>query len=142
VKFVVIDASVILKWILPRGSEPYQDQAQSLATLIKAGSIRVGVPSLWYFEVGNLLVRKYPLQADQQLANLCLILEPCEVSDKTGWQKKILALVEQHGVTFCDAAYHALAIIQQGIFVTADEKYLQAIGKEPHVMHLKDWPLT
>jgi hypothetical protein len=25
---------------------------------------------------------------------------------------------------------------------SADEKYLQAIGKEPHVMHLKDWPLT
>ena len=96
---------------------------------------------MWYFEVGNLLARKYPLQADQQLANLCLILEPCEVSDKTGWQKKILALVEQHGVTFYDAAYHALAI-QQGIFVTTDEKYLQAIGKEPRVMHLKDWPLT
>jgi len=142
VKFVVIDASVILKWILPRDSEPYQDQAQALATLIKGGSIQVGVPSLWYFEVGNLLARKYPLQADQQLANLRLILEPCEIPGKTGWQKKILALVEQHGITFYDAAYHALAIIQQGVFVTADEKYLQTVRKEPHAMHLKDWPPT
>ncbi|MGH8603406.1 MAG: type II toxin-antitoxin system VapC family toxin [Gammaproteobacteria bacterium] len=141
-KLVVIDASVILKWVLPRGSEPYQDQAQVLATLLKAGSIRVGVPSLWYFEVGNLLARKYPLQADQQLANLRLILEPCEVSDKSGWQNKALALVQQHGVTFYDAVYHALAIIEQGIFLTADEKYLQMIGKEPHAMHFKDWPLT
>jgi len=38
-----------------------------------------------------------------------------------------------------DAAYHALAIEHDGVFVTADEKYLQKTASVGHIVHLKDW---
>ena len=38
--------------------------------------------------------------------------------------QSFLRLATQYQVTFCDTAYHALAIVQGGVFVTADRKYL------------------
>ena len=35
------------------------------------------------------------------------------------WLKKALALTREYGVTFYDAAYHALALTERGVFLTA-----------------------
>jgi len=40
---------------------------------------------------------------------------------------------------YYDAAYHALAINRDGLFVTADEQYIQKAGSSGHILHLKDW---
>jgi predicted nucleic acid-binding protein len=42
-------------------------------------------------------------------------------------------------VTFYDASYHALAIVADGQFVTADEQHLQRAAEAGHLAHLKDW---
>ncbi|CAI8836893.1 PIN domain-containing protein [Methylocaldum szegediense] len=54
------------------------------------------------------------------------------------WRRQILALTTRHRVAFYDAAYHALAIIHEGIFVTADEKSLKAVGNDKQGAHLKN----
>lgn len=54
-------------------------------------------------------------------------------------QTATVQLVSHFQVTFYDAAYHALAIEQDGFFVTADEKYIQKAGSAGHIVHLKDW---
>jgi predicted nucleic acid-binding protein len=71
--------------------------------------------------------------------NVLMALGPGESLSAPDWQRQILALTTRHRVTFYDAAYHALAIVNEGIFVTADEKYLKAVGDDKHAMHLKDW---
>jgi len=38
-----------------------------------------------------------------------------------------------------DAAYHVLAIRTDGLFVTADRKYLARAGRKGHVTLLADW---
>lgn len=37
------------------------------------------------------------------------------------------------------AAYHALALADDGLLVTADEKYLAAVASEPRAIHLRGW---
>lgn len=138
-KLAVIDASVILKWVLPPGVEPFQLQAVSLAEAIAQGRLVVRLPSLWFFEVGNILIRKYRQDADRDLADLRQQLGQCEQPVSVGWQREIIRLTGAYPVTFYDASYHALAVVNQGVFVTADEKYLQAVAGEPYIMHLKDW---
>ena len=135
----VLDASVILKWVLPADAEPYQSQALSLAEAVAQGRLVVKLPSLWFFEVGNILIRKYRQDAERDLADLRQQLGQCEQPVSAGWQREIIRLTRAYPVTFYDASYHALAIVHDGIFVTADEKYLQAAAGEPNLMHLKDW---
>lgn len=135
----VVDASVLLKWVLPPDHEPWQEQAWSIFSAVRQGAIEIQVPSLWVYEVGNILSRKYPETTAAHLSALGAIFgEGHSVSD-SAFHAAILELVARYCVTFYDAAYHALAIIHEGVLVTADEKYLQAAAGEPHAMHLKDW---
>lgn len=54
------DASTLLKWVLPPENEEYVERALALAQAFNAGRIRVLVPSLWIYEVGNVLALKHP----------------------------------------------------------------------------------
>ncbi len=64
------DASTLLKWVLPPENEQYLEQALALAQAFGAGRIRMLVPSLWIYEVGNVLALKHPDLAEQQLSRL------------------------------------------------------------------------
>lgn len=135
---VVPDASVLLKWVLPGEYEEHVPQALALRSAIALQRVQVAVPALWYFEVGNTLARKYPQDAAGRLADLRAFRLP-SVEVDSALERQMLHLTSAFGVTFYDAAYHALAIVREGVFVTADEKYLQAVAGESHVMHLQDW---
>jgi predicted nucleic acid-binding protein len=50
-----------------------------------------------------------------------------------------LALTKRYGVTFYDAAYHAIAIIHDGQFVTADQRYVSRASQAGAVVRLHDW---
>lgn len=45
----------------------------------------------------------------------------------------------RYGVSFYDAAYHALAILNEGTFVTADIRYVKRVESPASVMALGDW---
>jgi len=137
-KTVVPDASVLLKWVLPPDHEQYVGQALAMRDALLGGKIKLLVPELWYYEVGNTLSRKYPGHADILLRSLlnmeleCPEPEPC-------WQAGVIQLVTSFHVTFYDASYHALARNRGGVFVTSDEKYIQKSSAAGHILHLKDW---
>lgn len=137
----VPDASVILKWVLPSRNEPFAEAAQALRDAFVAGDLELAVPTLWLFEVGNTLTRKYPQQADELLGTLESLQIP-EAQPTPEWRSIAVRLAVQHQATFYDAAYHALAILRNGGFVTADEKYFDRLRSEPHVRHLEGWVVT
>jgi|GEM_PF-3598983 len=89
---LVVDASVILKWVLPPGTEEYQQQAWAISGAVGDRRVEIKVPSLWVFEVGNLPARRYPAQAEQQLGDLLVALGPGEPLSAPDWQRQILAL--------------------------------------------------
>jgi predicted nucleic acid-binding protein len=139
-KLVVPDASVLLKWVLPEEGEPWVGEALRLRDDFETGRADLLVPSLWYYEAGNVLALHYAESAADRLAVLVglrlSVAEPNEM-----WRVKTLDLAKTHGVTFYDASYHALAILHNGVFITSDEKYLRKVSAAGYTLHLKDWPL-
>ena len=138
-KVVVPDASVILKWVLPDPSgEEGLDAALRLRDAVISEKVSVKVPSLWLYEVGNTLTRRFPRQAAETLQLLMAFgLEESVPDDR--WLSRAVGLTQDHGVTFYDAAYHALALAEKGIFVTADQKYIRKAGEAGGIVSLSGW---
>ena len=135
---VVPDASVILKWVLPAAREPDFELALLLRDAIASGGVHARVPSLWIYEVGNMLVRERPRDARQLLDSL-LRFGLTSAPQSSTWLGRTLELTENYGVTFYDAAYHAHAIVERGVLITADERYVARAGDAGFVMRLSDW---
>ena len=138
-KVVVPDASVILKWVLPDPKgEQDMETALHLRDSAARGKISIKVPSLWLYEVGNTLTRRFAERSQDLLEALVAFnLDESGMDDK--WLHQTIALTRRYNVTFYDAAYHALALVEKGIFVTADAKYVRKAGKAGAVVALKEW---
>lgn len=135
---IVPDASVILKWVLPAEREPYSQQAYAISQAFYDNEIELIVPSLWVYEVGNILTLKYPEYASALMTLLTNLNIP--VFHPAVRQVELATrLVARHSITFYDANYHALAITNDAIFVTADEKFLLKVRSDEHCQHLRDW---
>jgi predicted nucleic acid-binding protein len=135
---VVPDASVIVKWILPSDGEADVARAQLLRNAIVREQVAARVPSLWLYEVGNTVARRFPAEAAQWLAALAKFgFEELAVSPR--WITTALELSARHGVTFYDAAYHATALVCRGVFVTADAQYVRQARAAGGVELLADW---
>jgi predicted nucleic acid-binding protein len=134
---VVPDASVLLKWILRQDDELHRDVALELKAAWLEDACELIVPSLWVFEVGNVLALKHPAAASgllQAMVDLGMREEPPH-----GYISGIVGLMRDHKVTFYDAAYHALAIRHRGMMLTADRAYVKKAAGAGHVTLLSDW---
>ena len=138
---VVPDASVILKWVLPSENEPYSKQAHEIFQAFYDNEIDLVLPSLWVYEVGNVLTIKYPEVAGALLAHLANLDIPV-VQPSARLIELTTKLVKGHSVTFYDASYHALAITSDALFVTADEKFLRKVPGDTHCQHIRDWNIA
>ena len=135
---VIPDASVILKWVLPSADEADMGRAMALRDAIASGSLQALVPELWLYEVGNTLARRLPSQADRLLDSLLRFNLP-SAAPSHRWFSQVLGLTRRYGVTFYDAAYHAHAILERGVFVTADERYFRQAREARFIVRLADW---
>ena len=136
---VVPDASVILKWVLEREDEPEYLQALKLQEALLAEEIEVRMPTLWRYEVGNVLGLKKPRMATELMSAL-LAYEFEEVPLRTEYVLDVLAHMQDlSGVTFYDSAYHVLALRTKGLYVTADRVYVKRAKRKGHVGLLSEW---
>lgn len=135
---LVPDASVLLKWVLPSDDEPDADKALLLRAAILEEAVRAMLPALWLYEVGNTIARRFPEQASDWLSALLKFgLE--EVQPSQSWLAKTLELTRRYEVSFYDAAYHALALVHKGLFVTADSRYVNRVADIGSVVALSEW---
>ena len=135
---VVPDASVLLKWMLPGDEEPDADRSLLLRAAVVGETIRALVPTLWLFEVGNTIARRFPNQAPAWLSAL-VKFGLSEYPPSQQWLAKTLDLTNRHDVSFYDAAYHAIALLHDGIFVTADIRYATRAKGSGGVVALGEW---
>jgi predicted nucleic acid-binding protein len=133
---VVPDASVILKWVL-KMDEDHVEKALALLSSWVAGETAIVLPSLWVYEVGNIVGRKNAEKAGEIMALLLDYRFP-EARTDAGHLLTSLDLMRRHAVTFYDASYHAAALKAGGTFVTADDAYVRRAGDAGHVVSLKD----
>ena len=135
---VVPDASVILKWVLPPATEHDVRHALALRDAIATASVRALVPTLWIYEVGNLLARERPGEASR-LLDVLIRFGLDDAPPSPAWLGCVLNLTKRYGVTFYDAAYHAHAIVERGVLVTADERYVDRARPAGFMVRLWEW---
>ena len=136
---VVPDASVILKWVLEREDEPGHPQARKLQAALLAEQVEIRVPTLWRYEIGNVLGLKQPRMATELMRAL-LAYEFEEIPLRTDYALEVLAhMKDVTGVTFYDSAYHVLAVRTKGLYLTADTAYVKRAKRKGHVALLAYW---
>ena len=136
---VVPDASVILKWVLEKEDEPGYSQAMQLQEALLAEALEIRMPTLWRYEVGNVLGMKKPRMAVELMSAL-LAFEFDEVPLRSEYALDVIMHMQDvQGVTFYDSAYHVLALRTKGLYLTADEKYLKRAKRKGHVELLDEW---
>ncbi len=135
-RLLVPDASVILKWVLPPEGEPEWGSARKLLVRFIEGEVDLAVPSLWYFEAGNTLARRFPPAiAEKQLHELTR-LSMHEVPPGDGWGPVAIGLCGSFGITFYDASYHAVALHLGGTLVTADRTMFRKVRSKGAIVEL------
>ncbi|MCK5871958.1 MAG: type II toxin-antitoxin system VapC family toxin [Methylococcales bacterium] len=121
----VVDSSVFNKLYL---DEVDRDKAQQLFIQAASGQIMLLAPDLLYLEVINTAQRcDVPLKAVIELLEVQKhLMKMRSVTDKE--RKKAVEIVadghEKSGYpSIYDAIFHAMALCNQGIFITADKRH-------------------
>jgi predicted nucleic acid-binding protein len=139
---VVPDASVILKWVLHAEDEPNAEDALRILDAFLGEQITLCLPSLWRYEVGNILGMRRPALAREAMEAL-LAYQFEEEDLHAEYCLDVLRFVTMtKGVSFYDAAYHVLALRMNGVYVTADKRYVSQVSRKGHVVLLSDWRPT
>ncbi len=134
---IVPDTSVLLKWVLESSDEEDRDRALEIRNSWLAGRCTIILPSLWFFEVGNILGKKQPGLSVEFMK--ILTGYGFEEERPAAIYEKSLELMKKFKVTFYDAAFHATAMNHTGTMVTSDETYYRKTSREGHVEVLANW---
>ena len=136
-KNYVVDASVILKWVLGNETESDHTKAMALLEIWTGGDIELSAPILWQYEVGNFLGRNLQDEAQDKM-NLLLNLNIKNVVPTNNMINQCFSWMKQKKVTFYDASYLAAAFEVQGTLITADEKFARKMAKTNRICLLKN----
>jgi len=132
----VVDASVAFKWLIPDSAEDDVPKAKALLVDHMEGRAKITIPSLLYYEVGNILLfgRSRPpldeaMEALTDLFAVPLDVAPPALADATA----TLQLASHRGLSYYDATYVALAEILDCTLITADRRLVQRARATGHV---------
>jgi predicted nucleic acid-binding protein len=135
---LVIDASVVVKWVLPqREEEADTDQAFAVLERVRTGVVGVHQPVHWLAEVASVLVRLSPDTAAVDVADLYAMNLPVEGGPEVYLIACDLARSLNHHVF--DTLYHAVALtLADTVLVTADIRYERDARRRGAIVLLRD----
>jgi predicted nucleic acid-binding protein len=119
----IVDASVALKWFLPVDREPDGELARELI-----GRLAMRTSTLAVYEIGNILIRQSGWDPGKVNDALGLLREICgEPIDLAAEDRGPTAeLAHEHGLTFYDASYAAIAQRLRRRLISVDTDLLDA----------------
>ena len=138
---LVLDASVLVKWIL-QDDEGEADTALALALFksFREGRVSLVQPVHWLVEVSAVCVRLKPNIATRVATFLYAMEIPVQNSHDVYRQACRLAIELNHHMF--DTLYHAVALTQRDVtLVTADRRYYQKARKHGAIALLADFPV-
>ncbi|HEX6288971.1 MAG TPA: type II toxin-antitoxin system VapC family toxin [Herpetosiphonaceae bacterium] len=140
---LVVDSSVVIKWF---DAEPYATEAERILLAYEQGTLTLLAPDLLLAEVGNIIWKKHTLlqrwsatESQEALANF-QALSFTLISTSTLLDDAFhLAVTQQR--TVYDSLYLALSPRERCPFVTADERFVNAVHSTfPQVVWIANWP--
>ena len=120
---IVLDSSVALKWIF--ADEEGTEHAERVRDDHISGKNEIAVPTLFFYEIANVLATKVKLSAEEALEAFELIsafeFNVFELDNIEYMEAMSLAM--KHRISVYDASYHVLASRLGCCFLTADRKF-------------------
>jgi predicted nucleic acid-binding protein len=136
---VVLDASVVLKWLLedPR-TEPDTDKALALIEAVIHGRLEIIQPVHWLIEVAAVAARLTPQTAVQDV-ELLSAMQFSTVDDPSILLRATTLAIDT-GHHLFDTLYHAVALEHdETVLVTADDRYRRKAERFGMIAALSDW---
>jgi predicted nucleic acid-binding protein len=135
---VVADASVSIKWFFPDlEAKEDADKALDLLKKIRVGEVELIQPPHWLPEVVAVISRIRPSIAEQAIDYLTAM--EIRIEHDPDALKIAAQLSRQLNHHLFDTYYHALAIFNDAVFVTADSVYYRKVGSMGNVKLIRDW---
>jgi predicted nucleic acid-binding protein len=141
-KFYVVDASVVVKWVL--SGEPYEENATKFKDNQLSENAEMFAPSLMIHEVANSLWKAIrlkritledALRAMKDLDDLQINLQEQYWTEASSE----LAIANKFGITTYDAAYLSLSEKMNAPVITADDTMYEKAKGHFKVLHLRDY---
>jgi predicted nucleic acid-binding protein len=136
---IVLDASVILKWLLEDPlREPDTDKASALMESIVAGEQEILQPVHWLAEVAAVAARLTPSTAVRDVELLAALELPTTDDPNVISRATSLSLEVRHHLF--DTLYHAVALEHEdAMLVTADGRYHAKAERYGRIAALSNW---
>jgi predicted nucleic acid-binding protein len=136
---VVLDASVILKWLLEDpAQEPDTEKALALIDAVVQGKLDILQPMHWLVEVAAVAARLTPQTAAKDVELLSAMEFPTSDGPNVLLRATTLAIQTDHHLF--DTLYHAVALEDdEAVLITADDRYRRKAESYGRVAVLADW---
>ncbi len=122
-----LDASVVIKWFT---KEQDSDKAISYLKSFYNNEVIILVPSLLFYELGNILIQKKVLKKETAEIKKKLQDLQLEVKDiGLEWFRKIYENSLEYSISFYDATYITLMQNKNCKFITADKKMYDKVKR-------------
>lgn len=123
----ILDASVIIKWFI---DEEGSDKARLYLEKITNKKLRVIIPELLYYEIGNILLsKKVKENAIDKIAEYLFLLPLEEKQVDLKSFREVAGNAYRFGISFYDASYITLIKQEKCPFITADKKLYEKVKK-------------
>jgi len=124
---IVLDSSVALKWIF--ADESGAGNASRVRDEHISAKNEIAVPSLFFYEIANVLATKIKLTTEEAQEAFELIAEfVCNVYELDSTEfLEAMSLAMKYKVSVYDASYHVLANRLGCRFLTADHKFWEKV---------------
>jgi len=136
---VVLDASVILKWLLEDPArEPDTDKAFAVIQSVVQGELEILQPTHWLIEVASVVARLSPQTAIRDVEMLAAMQLP--TGDDPNVMRRATVLAIETDAHLFDTLYHAVALEHEdALLVTADDRYRRKAARYGKIESLRDW---
>ncbi|MGH8477601.1 MAG: type II toxin-antitoxin system VapC family toxin [Methylococcales bacterium] len=135
----VLDASVIVKWLIPENPDEHNvAQALALLSALRAGTIVVRQPCHWLAEVAAVGVRLKPDTIADDIADLQELGMVSVAATQPLWNIACSLAIRLNHHLF-DTLYHAVALQSDALLITADEEYFRKAEDTGNIRLLSDY---
>lgn len=132
-----MDASVLVKWVLPDANEEGTAEALKLLSEVGQGFHEVLQPPHWLAEVTAVLSRVRPELAENAIDLLDAMDFP--VAGDAAVLKRASRIAHALNQHVFDTLYHAVALEADCTLITADERYLRKASRLGSARSLRSW---
>ena len=121
---IVVDNSVMMRWLFKDGSETDQHYAQTVLHYIEADQPHVIAPSIWVYEaafVVNYYAKKDSVSYETSMNHLDSLFDLCTVIRGEQTPAMLFDMSHTHNLSAYDASYVLLALQQNCPIATLDK---------------------